>query len=135
MNEKEIHLRDYLRVIAKRKGSVITFFILTLIVVIIATFTATPMYHSGTKVMIERNTSDALSTGYRYTPYDPEFIETQNQLIMSTAVVRKAIKALNPDKIYTAFFPKESEKPSYFQTLSQWMSEQYAGIKKNDGSR
>ncbi|MBU2455898.1 MAG: hypothetical protein KJ668_21525, partial [Proteobacteria bacterium] len=89
MDEREIHLRDYLRIINKRKGSILTFFILTLLTVIIATFTATPLYFSSTKVMIERNTAGALTTSYTYTPQDPEFIETHNQLIISTAVVEK----------------------------------------------
>jgi len=67
MDEKEIHLRDYLRIISKRKVSIITFFILTLLIVIIATFTATPLYLAGTKVMIERNTAGTLTTSANYT--------------------------------------------------------------------
>ena len=74
-----------------------------MLTVIIATFTATPMYRSAAKVMIERNTASALTGSYRYTPYDPEFIETQTQLIKSAAVIEQAIKNLNPDKIYDSF--------------------------------
>ena len=133
MNEKEIHLRDYLRIINKRKGSIFTFFILTLLTVIIVTFTATPIYFASTKVMIERNTSGALTNSYRYTPYDPEFIETHNQLIISTAVVEKAVKSLNPEKIYDTFFAKKEEKKSYIESFSGWIKNRYTSFKEMVG--
>ncbi|MCF6247618.1 MAG: polysaccharide biosynthesis tyrosine autokinase [Desulfobacula sp.] len=130
MDEKEIHLRDYLRIVNKRKGSIFTFFILTLITVIIATFTAIPQYYASTKVLIERNTSGALTTSYRYTPYDPEFIETHNQLIMSSAVVEKAVKSLNPETIYNSFFPNKQEKSSYLQSVIGWCKELYQTLRE-----
>jgi len=133
MNEKEIHLRDYLRIINKRKGSIFTFFILTLLIVVIATFTATPLYFAATKIMIERNTTGALTSSYRYTPHDPEFIETHNQLIMSTSVVGKAVKSLNPEKIYDTFFAKKVEKKSYFDSISGWIKNQYISFKEMVG--
>src|SRR3989339_52350 len=130
MDEKEIHLRDYLRIIIKRKGSILTFFVLTMLIVIIATFTATPLYLAGTKVMIERNTAGSLTTSSTYSPYDPEFIETQNQLIMSTAVVDKAVGNLNPDKIYDAFLKKTEDQKSYIQAMAGWIKDQYVSVKK-----
>lgn len=133
MEDKEIHLRDYLRIVNKRKGSIITFFILTLIVVIIATFTATPMYYASTKVMIERNTSGDLTSSYRYTPHDPEFIETHNQLILSAAVIEKAVKALDAEKMWRSFFPGDEEKTSYFRSIAAWGKEQYLAFKEMAG--
>ncbi|MBU1345165.1 MAG: hypothetical protein KKE44_13110, partial [Proteobacteria bacterium] len=133
MDEREIHLRDYLRIINKRKGSILTFFILTLLTVIIATFTATPLYFSSTKVMIERNTAGALTTSYTYTPQDPEFIETHNQLIISTAVVEKAVKSMDPEKIYDSFFSKKDKKESYISSLKGWIKDQYLSFKEMIG--
>ncbi len=130
MDEKEIHLRDYLRIVIKRKGSILTFFVLTMLIVIIATFTATPLYLAGTKVMIERNTAGSLTTSSTYSPYDPEFIETQNQLIMSTAVIEKAVENLNPDKIYDAFLKKAEDQKSYIQAVGGWIKDQYVSVKK-----
>ena len=130
MDEKEIHLRDYLRIIIKRKGSILTFFVLTLLIVIIATFTATPLYLSGAKVMIERNTAGSLTTSSTYSPYDPEFIETQNQLIMSTAVIEKAVENLNPDKIYDTFFKASADKKSYIQAFAGWIHDRYIVLKE-----
>ncbi len=129
IQEKEIHLRDYLRVVRKRKWSIVSFFVLTVLIVVIATFTKTPEYYAGTKVMIERNTAGALTSTYSYTPYDPEFIETQNQLIMSASVVEKAVEALDPEKLYAVMFPEKKEKPSYVSMVSAWLKDQVTTIK------
>ncbi len=133
MDEKEIHLRDYLRIINKRKGPILTFFILTLLIVIIATFTATPLYFTSTKVLIEKNTAGSLTTTSTYTAYDPEFIETHNQLIMSAAVIEKAVESLNPEKTYDTFFKKKEEKKSYIQAFAGWMNDQYISLKEMIG--
>ncbi len=128
MKEKEIHLRDYLRIVNKRKITILTFFILTLLIVIIATFTVTPMYQASTKVIIEKNTAGVL-TSSSYTPYDPEFLETQYQLIKSAVVVEKVVKKLDADKIYDLFFTKKKEEKSYLATAKDWVKEQISSLK------
>ncbi|MCD4718873.1 MAG: polysaccharide biosynthesis tyrosine autokinase [Desulfobacula sp.] len=133
MDEKEIHLRDYLRIIGKRKGTIFTFFLLTLITVIIATFTATPLYLASTKVIIEKNTSDSLTNSYRYTPYDPEFLETQHQLIKSAAVVEKVVENLDPEKMYDTFFAEKEEKTSYLISVLSWFKDQFLVFKEMIG--
>ena len=133
MDEKEIHLRDYLRVIVKRKGTVLTFFLITLIVVVIASFTATPMYRATTSVLIEKNTSDSLTSRYRYTPYDPEFLETQYQLIKSAAVVGKVVKNLESEKIYDTFFAEKEKKDSYIDAVLSFISDQFIKFKEMIG--
>jgi capsular exopolysaccharide synthesis family protein len=129
MDEKEIHLRDYLRIVGKRKGTIITFFLLTLIIVIIATFTATPMYMANTRVLIEKN-SDSLTNRYQYSAHDPEFLETQHQLIKSAAVVEKVVNSLNPEKMYDAFFSKKKEKISYLHRMLNWTKDQFLSFKE-----
>ena len=133
MDEKEIHLRDYLRIVNKRKGMIFTFFLLTLLIVVIATFTATPMYRASTRVLIERNTTGALTSNYRYTPHDPEFVETHTQLIKSTAVIENAVKSLNPDKVYDTFFAGKEQKVSYIDSIKTWIKNQYLLIKEMMG--
>ena len=133
MDEKEIHLRDYLRIVNKRKGTILTFFMLTLLVVIIATFTATPMYRASTKVMIEKNTAGGLTNSYAYTPYDPEFLETQFQLIKSAAVVEKVVKSLDAEKMHAFFFAEKEEKKSYLSAAKAWCKEQIASLKEMAG--
>ncbi|WP_027362567.1 GumC family protein [Desulfospira joergensenii] len=132
MVEKEIHLRDYFRIVKKRKATILTFFILTLVVVVIATFTATPMYRASTKVLIEKDTSSSLTSSYRYSPYDPEFLETQYQLIKSAAVVKKVVKSLNPESFYGLIF-KTEEKPSYTAMFKTWVKEKISSLKEMAG--
>jgi capsular exopolysaccharide synthesis family protein len=110
MEEKEIHLRDYLKVIYKRRYTVYTFFIIVCAVVIIGTLSATPIYKASTKVLIEKVEPYNLSMMYPYyMPYDPEFYETQYQLIKSKSVAEKVVKMLSLETTYGTYF-KDGKK-------------------------
>jgi uncharacterized protein involved in exopolysaccharide biosynthesis len=52
MEEQEIHLRDYLKVVLKRRYMVVTFFIVVFVTTVIGTFSARPAYQATTKVLI-----------------------------------------------------------------------------------
>jgi capsular exopolysaccharide synthesis family protein len=133
MEEKEIHLRDYLRIVNKRKTTVLTFLIITFTVVVIATFTATPLYEASTKVMVERNASSPLTNSYGYIPYDPEFLETQYQIIKSAGVAEKVVKLLDPEKMYPVFFPEKDKKKSFMTPVITWAKDQYSAFKEMIG--
>jgi capsular exopolysaccharide synthesis family protein len=120
MQKKEIHLRDYIQVILKRKSTVLVFFLITFLLAIIGTFTATPQYLASTKVLIEKNETNPLFGGkYYYTPQDLEFIETQIQIITSKSVARKVIKNLDLGKNYQSYFPDMQKSPGFLQTVAQ----------------
>lgn len=131
IEEKEIHLRDYLRIINKRKITVFTIFLIVATVAIIKTFTQTPMYRAATRVMIEKNTTSILNN-YRYSSWDPEFLETQYQLIKSAAVAEKVVKQIGAEKMYDIFFgkPDTGEKtPSLIRSVAAWIKQQMGNIK------
>ncbi len=130
MEEKEIHLRDYLKVVLKRKNTVLTFFIVTFLVVVIATFTATPIYKASTKVMLEREASSSLTSSYTSLSYDPEFLETQYQVITSKSVAEKVANLLGPEKIYNTFFDKTDEEESLISPVADWFRGLYASFKE-----
>ncbi len=96
--EQVIHLRDYLKVIYKRRQTAFTIFIVVFVVVLIGTLSTTPIYRASTKLIIEKSEARNLMMNYMYMPYDPEFYETQNQLIKSTSVARKVVDMLALDK-------------------------------------
>ena len=99
--EQEIHLRDYIRVLRKRKATVLTFLIITFLIVVIKTFSATPYYSASSQVLIEKNyASSSLEPGSPYTPYDPEFLTTQFELIRSANVAHRVVKQLQLDTRY-----------------------------------
>jgi len=117
MEEQEIHLRDYLRVILKRRVVVAIFFVVTVLAVLIGTLRMTPIYEASTQVLVEKNESTSLTKNPYYTGYDPEFFETQRQLILSQSVARKVVAILELDKKWKSYFPDKENKASLFGTL------------------
>jgi len=110
MEEKEIHLRDYLKVIKKRRYTVYTFFTIVFVVVLIGTLSTTPVYKATAKVLIERVEPYNFSMMYPYyPPYDPEFYETQYQLIKSKSVALKVVNMLSLETTYEKYF-KDAKK-------------------------
>jgi succinoglycan biosynthesis transport protein ExoP len=109
MEEKELHLRDYLRVIDRRRYTVGTFFILVFVIVLVATLSVTPVYMATTKVLIDKSAPTNLSAiNFYYEPYDPNFAETQYQLIKSEVVAQKVVSLLSLDTTYDNYFKKDS---------------------------
>lgn len=120
MEEREIHLRDYLRIIYKRRYTVFTFFIIVFIVVLIGTLSSTPVYKASTKVLIEKGEPSNLSMMYPYyMPYDPEFYETQYQLIKSTSVAQKVVKMLSLETTYESYFKGDKKRFSDSEDASK----------------
>ena len=112
MEEKEIHLRDYLKIVFKRRYTVLTFFAIVFVVVLIGTLSSSPVYQAGTKVLIEKVEAANLSMAYPYyAPYEPEFYETQYQLIKSTSVAQKVVKMLSLETGYGSYFKNARIEP------------------------
>ncbi len=121
--EHEVHLREYLAVILKRKKTIFTVLILTFVTVAIATYTATPTYTASSQVLIERNNSSrAINGGSAYYRWDPDFLTTQFELIRSTNVTHRVVKHLNLDTKYRSyFFTKRSD--GLFSFLTSYVNE------------
>lgn len=94
--QEEIHLRDYWKIILKRKNSVLTFFSVIVIVVAIGTLTTTPIYKATTRVLIDREFKNlAELREIYYDPYSEDYYQTQYELIKSTATAIRVVKNLN----------------------------------------
>ncbi len=122
MQEREIHLRDYIRVLKRRRYTVYTFFIIVLGVVLIGTLSSTPLYTASTKLLIERQFAAGLTTPYYYLPYDPEFYETQYQLIKSASVAERVIRMLSLPERHKYYFGKESTRRGIISTIKGWFN-------------
>ena len=128
MEEREIHLRDYLRVISKRRYTVYTFFSIVFVVVLIGTLSSSPIYKASTKVLIERVEAYNLTMmNPYYTSYDPEFYETQYQLIKSTSVAQKVVKMLSLENIYDSYFKGKKISPSGGRTKADVLADIISG--------
>ncbi len=125
IQDEEIHLRDYLRVILKRRATVVLFFLLVMVGVILATFSATPQYQGSVKVLIEKVEPNELASRY-YRSYDPGFYETQVQLIKSQAVALKVVDILSLEENYATYFPPQ-DQTGPVALLRGWLG----GVKKS----
>jgi polysaccharide biosynthesis transport protein len=94
MIEEEIHLRDYLNVLIKRRYTVFTVFITVFVIVLIATLSMTPIYTATTRVLIEKSQPQSMYN-FPYVEYDPDFYETQYELIKSSSVAKRVINLLS----------------------------------------
>ncbi len=119
--EMEINLRDYFFVILKRKNIVLTFLGIVFLLTVIVTFTMTPMYTSVSEVLLERNHGN---TGLesQYLSYDPDFLETQSEIIKSMKVARRVVESLKLDTVYKSYFISEKKHSDSF------LSSVWAGI-------
>ncbi len=102
--EQEIHLRDYLRILSKRRYFIFTVFAIVFLATTVKTFTTTPIYTAASMVLIERNYgSKGLDDQYRF---DPDFLDTQSEIIKSANVARKVVENLQLASRYRHYFIK-----------------------------
>jgi capsular exopolysaccharide synthesis family protein len=129
MEEREIHLRDYLQVVHKRRYFVYTVFIIVFSLVFIGTISSTPVYMASTKVLIEKeHPYNMPMISYYPVLYDPEFYDTQYQLIKSLPVGKKVVKMLSLDRRYESFFQEDERKISIFKGTLFWFKKLFARI-------
>lgn len=112
---QEVNLREYLFVILKRKNIICTILGIIFLVTVIATFSATPIYTSSSEVLIERNRGSA-GLESQYLNYDPDFLETQSEIIKSLKVARRVVDNLKLAIAYRHYFLKEKEDPASFSS-------------------
>lgn len=130
INNQNLHLRDILRVLRKRRSALIGFFVTFFSLVLLFTFTSTPYFEGSTKVMIEKAESDNLTGRYVSTRTDPEFYGTQFQLIKSRAVARRVVSTLGLDQNPEAFFGKQEGRKSPLEIIVPRVKELISGVSK-----
>ncbi len=109
--EEEMHLRDYLLIIKKRQIVILIVLGCIFFSTVVATFTATPIYSASSQVLIERNRSNS-GLEYQAASYEPEFLDTQTEIIQSVNVARKVVDRLQLATTYRQYFLKK-EKESF----------------------
>jgi len=130
LREKEINLRDYLNILRKRKLIIFSIFIIVFTVVLIKTLTATPIYEASTRLLIEKTDASPLMPNYGYTSYDPEFLQTQAQIITSLPVAKKVVRQLNLDQTYDRYVAGRDESGFSVTAVVGWIKGLYAVVAK-----
>ena len=127
--EKEIHLRDYLKIVLKRRYTVYTFFGIVFALTIIVTFSVTPLYVASTKVLIEKNEPANLGAmNYYGYSYDPEFSETQYQLIRSFSVAQRVVRMLPMNRQREEGIASSGKSHNIFSGTYRWFSDLFSTI-------
>ena len=94
---EEVHLRDYIRVLAKRKWLVITAFVLIVASTALFTFTADPVFEATAKIVIEKENPNVVSIEevFALDAADSDYSQTQFEILQSRTVARKVIERLD----------------------------------------
>jgi len=116
--EQEIHLRDYLQIVSKRRYLILTVLAVVFLVVALKTFTTTPIYTAASQVLIERNYgSKGLEN--QFSRWEPDFLDTQAQIIQSANVAKKVVEQLNLTTRYRSYFFEDNAEVTFVQSLKQ----------------
>jgi len=98
--EDTFDIRDYVRVIVKRRRLILPLFGVICIAWLLLTLTATPVYEAVASITIERENANILSLEdfMLADPNSAEYFQTQYKILESRSVARKAIARLRLDK-------------------------------------
>ncbi|MFQ5455340.1 MAG: GumC family protein [Nitrospirota bacterium] len=96
IDENEKHLRDYLKVIFKRKWISITFFFIVVTTVTIGTFSMKPLYKATTQLLIERENSNIVSIQevLAVDATTTDYYQTQYEILKSKNIAARVIEKL-----------------------------------------
>ncbi|MCK4508193.1 MAG: polysaccharide biosynthesis tyrosine autokinase [Desulfuromonadales bacterium] len=115
MAELKNGLRDNLKILNKRRNVIAIVVLGVFCVVLIGTLATTPQYEGVAKIIIERVQANNLTGDNRYQPLDPQFDQTQFQLIRSHAVARRVVKILKLEDDFELRIKPEGE--SWLSTI------------------
>lgn len=98
-DDDSIDLRHYWEIILKRKGTVLTFFLVILVAVAAGTLLMTPIYRASLTLQIERNEAKVVEI-QNVTPTEApgdtkDFYQTQYELLKSRTLAQRVMDQLN----------------------------------------
>ncbi len=104
---KEAELRDYWKVILKRKWTIISFTFIVLIATGVMTFTMTPIYRSTATIQINRENPQVVDFKEIFTveTMEMDYYQTQYRLLESRTLAKRVIRSLNLSE-HPQFLPK-----------------------------
>ena len=116
---REVHLRDYINVILRRKWAVISLFVVVVVTVMVSTFSTEPIYRATCQVLIERANpqvlqfQELLSVDARW---GFDYYQTQYEMLKSKLLAQRAIEELgladlpefNPESKKWSFSPQRA---------------------------
>lgn len=99
--DQETHIRDYINILKRRRGTVILFFITTVFVVAVASFVMTPIYRATVTILVDLESPDVLTASgmvslepQNYYSYK-EYLQSQKEIIVSRSITCKVFDEFN----------------------------------------
>jgi len=125
--EEEIDLRDYVRVVVKRKWTIIALLAIAVITASVKSFTAIPLYEATIRLIIEKENPNVVSIQevMAVDASGGDYYQSQYKIIQSRTVARDVIRRLHLEKS-EEFFPKPKDdfisnlRRSVRQTIAFW---------------
>ncbi|MBW1962336.1 MAG: polysaccharide biosynthesis tyrosine autokinase [Deltaproteobacteria bacterium] len=120
--EEQIDLRDYLRVLLKRRWIIFSVFMIVVLSVAVHTFTATPIYQATARIVIEKENPNLVSIQevMAVDATGSDYYQTQYRIIESRSVAREVIKKLDLKNSPEFFPPPEDDVMS---NIRRWMAD------------
>ena len=121
--EKEVHLRDYWRVIRKRQWTVIAFFLIVLITTAIATYTMKPIYRGTVTIQIDRENPSFVDFKeiFSVNMWDLDYYQTQYKILESRTLAKRVVQSLklaeHPEFLPQPETPFQKWKSNLFHSI------------------
>jgi uncharacterized protein involved in exopolysaccharide biosynthesis len=97
--EEEVHLRDYLRVILKRRWMIAVVFLVLVTTVTISNLNMDPVYRATTQILIDTENPNVVNIeevlGLNVNAFDRDYYQTQYEILKSKSLALKVIKDLD----------------------------------------
>ncbi len=134
--EREVHLRDYWKVIWKRRWTVLALFLIVLITTAVATFTMKPIYRGTISIQINKEHTQVMDFKeiFSVNMWDLDYYQTQYKILESRTLAKRVVQNLKLSE-----HPEFQPKP--LTPFQQWksnilkpISDLFASSKKNSPS-
>jgi capsular exopolysaccharide synthesis family protein len=124
---EEVHLKDYLGVILKKKWIVLSFFISVVVTTIVFTALAVPQYRSTVVLKFYQQSPNVLSFKDIAPSGGSDYFSTQQEILKSRALAERVIRRLHLDKT-KAFIPPKGKLDSMVSMITGPIGDAIAGL-------
>lgn len=110
--EKEVNLRDYWKVIQKRRWTALAFFIIVVVATAMVTFTIRPIYRGTTTILINKENPQILDFKeiFAVNTMDLDYYQTQYKILESRSLAKKVIQIMKLAD-HPEFHPAPAQSP------------------------
>ena len=112
LKEEEFNLRDYWKVLQKRRWSILACLLITIITTAIVTFAMRPIYRGTTTIQINKESSQIVDFKeiLAINTMDLDYYQTQYKILESRSLAKRVIQALGLSK-HPEFLPQNGNSP------------------------